>query len=100
MEENEIKRIYARKVKIRNILGIILILQSIILIAALYLISTGEYIPNDLNEIYIFLGVYSFIELFIVIFLRLIWHCPHCNAFLGRGFFSPNYCKNCGVKLR
>ena len=100
MEENGIKKIYARKVKIRNILGIIFILASIILLVAIYLVGTGQCIPNDLNEIYIFLGSYFIIELIIAVLSRLNWRCPQCGAFLGRGFFSPNYCKNCGVKLR
>ena len=100
MEENEINKIYARKVKIRNILGIIFILPSIILLAAMYLVGTGEYIPNDLNEIYIFLGAYILFELIIAVLSRLNWRCPQCGAFLGRDIFSPNYCKSCGVKLR
>jgi hypothetical protein len=100
MEENEINNIYTRKIKIRNILRIISILPVIILLAAMYLFGTGEYIQNNFTKIFIFLVACIFIELIIAVLLRFIWRCPNCSTFLGGDLFSPNYCKNCGEKLR
>jgi hypothetical protein len=100
MHDNEIHKIYAKKVKIRNSLTVFFVLTSIIFVAVICLVAAGYYTLKSITEIYIFAGGYFFIELLIAIISLVNWRCPRCSAFLGRDFFSPNYCKTCGVKLR
>jgi hypothetical protein len=106
MEDNEIKIKYAKKVKIRNTFTVLFILLSIVLfIIIIYymtIIETGAHaeVITELIILLILAGSYFIIALIIAIFYRVNWRCPRCGSFLGRDFFSPKYCKSCGVKLR
>ena len=56
-------------------------------------------LPALNSENNLLIGVFIAIIIIFSVFTLMNWRCPSCKGWLGRGI-SPNYCRNCGVRLQ
>lgn len=56
-------------------------------------------IPTLSTENTVLGWIFGVILVIYIAFTFKNWRCPSCNGWLGKGI-SPNYCRNCGVRLQ
>lgn len=52
---------------------------------------------------FIFTMIFILFFCVVIVLFSLLWKCPKCDSAIapGRGFsFYPNFCQNCGIRLK
>ena len=93
LPKSEIKRRYAIRRRRQTLVGIPILVALVSI--RIWLSVTGTEEPDWLRPTVLLAGLAL---LGVIVFSRLNWRCPRCNAYLGR--FSFKHCSNCGIELR